>query len=540
MTDYLITNCQIYRPFQPSDSKFYQVRIRDEKIVSIEENGATLGDNKIKKFDAKGRTLAPSFKDSHIHFLRYSLMKNERDLRRISKWKHLKEELKNQNEKEALKHNEWLVGRGLMDDSFTDRDTLLTAKDLDSLNIDHPIFLLHQDGHECVLNTQALDLLDKEALRKKTLEEFIEKDESGNWNGRFKDTAVHFIKMNFRNKSTQQAEEALRDGLPHIAEVGITHIDSDDLNYVGDYAKVWKAYSKIDKDGELTCDAYLHHYVYDIDDMKYYLKNFDKRTGDGEGHVRVGAFKIFVDGTYRLHTAAMNLPYVDSGDCGTLIYDQEILNKMLQLAEDNNMQVAMHCIGDRAVETAAKAIINANPNESNPLRHRIIHMQNTRWDLLSLISKAKIPIETQPGFLIKEYDNYKEWLGEDREKLVQVGQSLVDNDVIFSASSDAPIGPLNPLEHIYASANRTNYQGEPKGGWQPQEIMSVDHAFESYCATPTYINHSDSYTGRLLPGYNADLILLEEHPNECPKEELHNLKVDNVWHRGKLVYDRYN
>lgn len=538
MKDTIITNCQLYRPFHPSDNKFFQVRVNQGKILAIEENGYKKGTDAIT-FDAQGRTLASSFKDSHIHFLRYSLMKNQRDLRMITTWKHLQEQLKDTYEEKALKNNEWLVGRGLIDNHFTDRDTLLTAKDLDSLDIDSPIFLIHQDGHECVLNSKALKLVKKEELLQKCHNEFVEKDEHGDWNGRFKDTAVHFIKKNFRKKTRAQAEKALKDGLPHLAEFGITHIDSDDLNYIGDYGELWKAYTNLDKEGKLSFNAYLHHYVYNIEDMRSYINNFKLRSGDGEGKVRVGAFKIFVDGTYRLHTASLNLPYEDSGECGTLIYKEPVLKQMLKLAEDNNMQVAMHCIGDHAVETAIKAIEYANPHEANPLRHRIIHMQNTRWDLLRKIKALKIPVETQPGFLMKEYPNYKKWLGEDREKLVQVGKSMINNEVIFSSSSDAPIGSLNPLDHIFAAVNRTDHEGKPVGGWQPQERLTIDEAFRSYCTTPAYINHSEKVTGRLLPGFSADLMLLDKHPHECDVAGLNKIKVDALWCAGKQVFDRY-
>ena len=537
MQELLINNTQLFRPFHPPVNKLFQVRIADGKIVAIEENGFERGNAQV--FNAKGRVLAASFKDSHLHLLRYSLMQKERDLRRVHTWKHLQELLQDEHDRQAMDTNEWLVGRGLMDNHFKDRDTLLTAKDLDYLNIDRPVFLLHQDGHECVINSMALAIVQKEKMLEKTRKEFIEVDGDGNWTGRFKDTAVHFIKMNFRAKEVPEAKEALREVFPYLAEYGITHIDSDDLNYMGNYEKVWQAYTELDQETGLPFGAYLHHYVYSVDDMKQYINNNEKRSGDGEGNVRVGAFKIFVDGTYRLHTAALNLPYEDRNTCGNLIYDQTQLNEMVKLADDNHMQVTMHCIGDKAVETAAKAIINANPHQ-NPLRHRIIHMQNTRWDLLRLLSRQKIPVETQPGFLQKEFSEYIQWLGEDRQKMAMVGKSLVDNKIIFTSSSDAPIGPLNPHEHIFTAVNRTNGNGEPRGGWQPQEKISINEAYESYCTTPAFLNHSDKETGRLLPGFQADLMLLEQHPEEAGKTALNKIKVDVLWYKGKQVFDRYD
>ena len=536
--DTLITNCQLYRPFHPASNKLFQIRIKADKIVAIEENGYRQSKSKI--FNAKGRPVSASFKDSHIHLLRYSLMKKERDLRNVNTWQHLREELHDRKEMEAFRENDWIIGRGLHDNRFKDRDSLLTAKDLDLLDLDAPVFILHQDGHECVLNSKALEIVKKKKDLEKSHDKFIEKDENGNWTGRFKDTAVHFIKMHFRSKSEDEARDALADSFSHLAEYGLTHVDSDDLNYVGSYQKVWNAYTDLDKNNGLPFGAYLHHYVFTIDDMKNFIKNYDLRTGQGEGNVRVGAFKIFIDGTYRLHTAALNLPYEDTGEAGALIYEQEELNKMLKLAEENQMQVAMHCIGDRAVETAATAIALANKKERNPLRHRIIHMQNTRLDLLKFLAIHKIPVETQPGFIPKEWKNYRTWLGREREQLAMVAQRMLDEGVLFSSSSDAPIGPLNPMEHIHAAVNRTDSEGQPEGGWQPQEKITIDAAFNSYTATPAWINHSDELTGKLLPGYQADLMVLDQHPHEISPDELDQMRVDALWYRGKMVFDRYD
>jgi predicted amidohydrolase YtcJ len=99
---------------------------------------------------------------------------------------------------------------------------------------------------------------------------------------------------------------------------------------------------------------------------------------------------------------------------------------------------------------------------------------------------------------------------------------------------------LNPAEHIYAAVNRQDYNGKPDGGWQPQERMSIDWAYHSYTTSPTYLNHSDPITGRLLPGYQADLMLLDIHPQEVSKAELHKIRVDATWYSGKKIFDRYN
>lgn len=117
---------------------------------------------------------------------------------------------------------------------------------------------------------------------------------------------------------------------------------------------------------------------------------------------------------------------------------------------------------------------------------------------------------------------------------------MVANKVIFTASSDAPIGPLNPHEHIFSAVNRTDDNGEPKGGWQPQEKISINDSCESYCTTPAFLDHSEEITGKLLPGYQADLMLLEQHPGETNTTSINKIKVDALLYKGRLVFDRYD
>lgn len=531
----LIQHVRLFIPFQDVLPNLFQIRINKGKIINIEADGEAVG--KAKTFDGKGKTVTCSFKDSHLHLVRYGLMKDELDLREINKWSDLKKELKNAHDRQKMDEDKWLIGRGLTDNHFKDRNELLTKKDLDELKLPRPVFLLHQDGHECVLNSEALKIVQKDDILPMHHKEFIEMDDDGNWTGRFTDTAVHFIKKHFRNKSKEEAKDALLKAFPHFLENGITHVHPDDLNYIGNYNDVWNAYRELDKDGKLPLLPYLHHYIFRPEDLQDFLNNFEIRSGDREGHVKVGAVKIFVDGTYRLHTAALGLPYDDRPTRGNLVYKQEELNGMVQLADHNNMQVTMHCIGDRAVESAIRAIMNTGDRE-NRLRHRIIHMQNTRPDLLQALRDWKIPVETQPSFVMKEHAEYPTWLGEERCKLVQCGQSLVKHDVIFTASSDTPIGPLNPHHHIFAAVNRTTFEGEPKGGWQPHEKLTVDQAYHAYCTTPAYLSFDEDTTGQLMPGFNADLMLLDRHPKEVDSTELKDIKVDALWREGELVFHR--
>lgn len=530
----LLDNVRIYDPVRKLNSDICHLKLKDGRFHEINEGRFRGSPENYEVIDGQGRVLMPSFNDSHLHLLRYGLMKEELDLRKARSWAQASQMIKEESEKE-LKEGEWIVARGLTDNKYDDIAGLIHAKDLDKIEKERPMFVLHKDGHECVINTPALKKVKQNEKLSINHDKFIETNPDGDWTGRFKDTAVHFIKFHFRSKSEEEIASALEAAFPFLAPCGITSIHTDDLNYAGKYSKVWEGYRALEKEGHLAARAYLHHYVFDIEDMKYFLDHSDKRSGDGSEKVRVGAFKIFVDGTHRLHTAALQEPYHDQPNArGVLNYAQDELNAMLQLAEDNNMQVAMHCIGDRAVASALKAIRSAG----NSMRHRVIHAQTLSDELLETIGEVQPCVETQPGFLLDEWNRYAKWVGEKRGPYCGMGASLMQTGAIVTLSSDAPIGPINPFEHIFAAVNRTDHDGNPEGGWMPRERLDLSTAISGYTSTPAYLEFSENEKGIIKEGALADFILLDEHPQDIPLQEMHETTVQQTWLAGEKIFDK--
>ena len=528
----ILDNIRLYDGNQPDEKDAVFHLIIENDCIKAINKGRYTGDKTV--IDGKKRVLCPSFTDTHLHLLRYGLMKMDVDLREAESWEKVRQLLSEDRVQQKLEESEWLVARGLTDDKYEDIAGLAQTKDLDDIEDERPMFILHQDGHECVVNSPALDQIREDDSLSEEHSPFIEKDEQGNWTGRFKDTAVHYIKFHFRAKSNKEIDQALGNALPYLARYGITSVHSDDLNYAGNYAKVWKGYRRLEKRNLLTVRAFLHHYVFNIDDMHYFLEHSDKRTGDGTEKVRIGAFKIFVDGTHRLHTAALEQPYHDEPEGrGILNYKQSELNRMLQLAEGHDMQVAMHCIGDRAVKSALHAIEKAGTT----MRHRIIHAQTLSDDLLQKIATLKPCFEIQPGFLLDEWNSYAQWVGEKRGPYCGMIKSLQATGAPVSLSSDAPIGPINPFEHIFAAVNRRDYEGHPQGGWIPSEKITTDAAFKGYTQVPAYLEFMEGQKGVIKEGAIADFILLDDYPSNVSHDKLHRINVQQTWLGGEKVYD---
>ncbi|WP_233569551.1 amidohydrolase [Planomicrobium sp. Y74] len=529
----IIKNVKLYRPNHEDDpNAIFSLTIENGKFASI--NKGVTDEQSGDIIDGKGLTLAPSFNDSHMHLLRFGLMSKELDLREVKSWKEMKEVVKNEYNHEEMEEHEWVIGRGLMDDEFDDIDHPLTAKEIEELDYERPVFFLHDDGHECVVNEEAMKIIKEKDDLTQFPEEFVEKDENGDWTGRFKDTVVHFIKFHFRNKEKDEIKEAVADAIPKLLEQGITSVHTDDLNYVGSFDVLWDAYTELEKEDRLGIDVHLHHYVFGLEDMKKYIESSSKRTGDGTDRVKLGAFKIFLDGTQRLHTSALRKPYDDSPETsGVLNYPPEDLQEMVAYADENNMQVAMHAIGDRSVETALDAIENVGAEK---MRHRIIHAQVLAPDLLDRLAKVKPYLETQPGFMMKEYSKTAKWVGEERERYCNPWKSVYQRGIPFTCSSDCPIGPLSPMVEMFAAVNRTDQQGKPEGGWIPEEKLTIDEIYKGYTEVPAMLEFQEDRKGKVEEGYPADFILLSDHPKLVDDFQLQNLKVKETWSQGERVF----
>ncbi|ARI77326.1 amidohydrolase [Halobacillus mangrovi] len=530
----IVDNVYIYDPSMPYPREgLHAVEIEEGKFKDILPSPYTGSKEAI---DGGEKVLTPSFNDSHMHLLRFGLLKKELDLTEVTSWKEMKELV--ENHYDEMEEYDWIFGKGFDDSKFDDIDHLLTAKDLSEIQVNAYIYFMHEDGHECVVSEKALELLEKEKEFEDEPDEFKETDENGNWNGRFKDTAVHYIKHHFWGRSIEDAKEALKKAFPYLSEHGITSVHSDDINFIGSYEQLWQAYTELESEGLLPIDAHLHHYIFNINDLNNYLERSKMRTGDGTAQVKVGAVKIFLDGTQRLYTAAMRNPYpVAPSTNGTLIYSQEQLNEMVRVSAENGMQVAMHAIGDRAIEQAITALEQDTAN-TKQLRHRIIHAQTLGPDLVERLRDLKPYIETQPSFLLGEWDKKDQWTPKELVPYCDAFNSLVKEHIPVTLSSDLPIGALDPFVSMYTAVTRMDLEGNPEGGWMPQEKISLAEAYQGFTKTPAELEYKDEEKGRIEAGYQADFVLLDRNPLDVADEEIHNIKVLETWHRGKQVYKK--
>lgn len=83
---------------------------------------------------------------------------------------------------------------------------------------------------------------------------------------------------------------------------------------------------------------------------------------------RVRGVKLFTDGALGARTAALHQPYRGSTDCGLLLYDRAELDALLARYLGAGTPMAVHAIGDRAIDQVVSAVEAVGPPTRSELR----------------------------------------------------------------------------------------------------------------------------------------------------------------------------
>ena len=132
-----------------------------------------------------------------------------------------------------------------------------------------------------------------------------------------------------------------------------------------------------------------------------------ERTARGEvggeytsDRIRAGSMKIFMDPVFP-RTAAVQFHADGSTEqLGRPYYTQDQANDLAATAASHGLQVAIHCLGNWAIDQGLTAIERANAASSSPdLRHRIEHFSFTTHAQIERAAEIGVLAVVQPSFL---------------------------------------------------------------------------------------------------------------------------------------------
>src|SRR5699024_6458209 len=184
--------------------------------------------------------------------------------------------------------------------------------------------------------------------------------------------------------------------------------------------------------------------------------------------------------------------------------DKEMEN-LVKLARSHHDAVGVHMIGDAAVGQ----VLNAVEKYPAPAgkRDRFIHASVLRGSQIARIAKLPIVIDAQPAFVTSDFPWLTNRLGETRAKLAYPWRTLLDNDVLCAAGTDAPSENVDPLETIYAAVRRKNEN--TKDCYCPEQSISRFEAIQMYTIGSAYAANQENKRGLIKPGYDADFSIFD-------------------------------
>lgn len=425
---------------------------------------------------------------------------------------------------------DWILGRGFDDTKFPDR-RMPTAADLDRVCTDRPVLVWRCDAHSAVCNTKALELAGITADTPDPAGARFERDAEGRPNGVLTEIAAVQAVADVIPPPTREeqvaalvaiGEELASRGIVAVCDLLSTRID-DPL----------AAFRAAAAQGLRTRVA-----LYPGWDPEHPLA--DLAAGDREGRVRVAGVKVVLDGAYSNRTAWVHEPYPDSCDHGLRVASDEDALAAADWARRNDVQLAVHAMGDRALDRVVELFADEDPWLDGIPSVRIEHATIVSDGYLARLRDARMSfgIATHTVFFFAEYDGYEKALRAEQVPDAYPIARLYEGLEPLALSSDRPAtawsGADDVMLSVEAAVRRRTYDGIEFG---PEAAVTVAQALLLYTARARLLSPLEG-VGMLAPGFDGSFAVLDRDVFTVPPDEISRVRVAETWIRGERVFPR--
>jgi predicted amidohydrolase YtcJ len=528
--DLLMNNVKGYTLNSHGKLQQFQALLVDRgKVVAIGSNvdmAKSAGHAKV--IDGHGRTLLPGLIDAHGHVLDLGYARNQADLTGTTS---LDEALvKVRTYAAAHPDAQWITGGG-WNQVIWKLGRFPTAKELDAVVSDRPVWLSRIDGHAAWANSTAMKLAGITRATRDPSGGRIERDADGNPNGVFVDGATALINAKLPDPTAKEMTAALDTAQAEMASVGLTGVGDPGIN-LADY-RLYREYADAHK---LTARIYAM--------IRGTGKDFDiiskggPLIGYGDDFLTVRTVKLFADGALGSRGAAMLAPYSDDPkNRGLLFQTPTELTAMISKALVNGYQVAVHAIGDRANREVLDSYAAAYKlHGGEKLRNRIEHVQILSLQDIPRFVSLHLIASMQPTHATSDMNMAQDRIGRERLKGAYAWRRFLDQGTVIAGGSDFPVESPNPFYGLYSAVTRQDHNGQPPGGWYPDQDMTLVEALRAFTLDAAYAEHAEKTQGTLEPGKWADFILIDHNIFKDSPQRIWKTKVLQTWVGGRQVY----
>lgn len=516
--------------------------VDDGKFAKVGSDEELLGEKDISEtVNLEGKTVLPAFFETHMHILSLGMLLKDINHNDCDSIENLIEISRDYIEKNNIPSGKWVRGRGWNHDKFKDESRFITRYDLDKISTEHPMCFVRTCGHVIVTNSKGLEMIGMSESAPEIEGGQIDLDENGRPLGIFRERARACILDAIPEKETEEIKELILLAQEEALASGIVEIHSDDFKDVPtNYLKVIQAYRELIDEGKLKIRVYEQCNLPSVEKIQDFLDNgYHTGWNLGDGLFTLGPLKLLSDGALGARTAYLNEPYSDEpSQRGMLLFETEDLKAMVKKCHEAGMQIAIHAIGDGAVDEVMDAIEEAKQNYHRlNERHGIIHCQVTTPAQLERMKRLDLIAYIQPIFLNYDLKILDSRLGEKRAATAYDWKSFFDKELHPSGSSDCPVESLNIMENIYAAMTRKDLNGNPQGGWKPEQNLSLEQCLRLFTINSAYACFAEEKKGSIRKGKSADFVVIDRDIAKTAPDDIKDIKIERTYLAGKKLYD---
>jgi predicted amidohydrolase YtcJ len=486
-------------------------------FVGSSDEAQAAADPGAVKIDLNGLTVIPGLVDAHAHFVGYATSRAALDLNGTVSIGQVRDRL--EIRAAATHRGRWITGRG-WDQNDWDIKDFPDRSDIDPVSQENPVLLTRVCGHAAIANSLALEAA---GIGRGTPDPDggkIERDASGEPTGILLDEAISLVRNVVPAHTPEEKKKLMMSAAHACLAAGLTgtHEMGIGSETAGIYRELYEA-------GELPFRI-TAYYDGDAEDLDSVLA-----AGPVEdfaaGMFSLAGVKFYGDGSLGARSAAMLEDYSDDpGNRGIIVTDPDVLYKKVLACHRAGFQVATHAIGDRAnrvVLDIYQKVLDEEPGSG--LRHRIEHAQIlSPGDIGRFATLGVIP-SMQFTHCTSDMPWAGDRVGDSRLEGAYAWRSLMNAGSRIPGGSDYPVESIDPLLGIYAAVTRQDLQGNPAGGWMPDQRLTIEEAVRAFTIDAAWAVGQDKERGSIEKGKLADLTILgadimKIDPGEIPGTEI--------------------
>lgn len=485
------------------------------RVLAFDDAALAARTARTEVIDLRGRAVIPGLIDHHLHFTAYAASRARVNLDGARAIAEAVERVAARIQ--TAKPGEWIHGLGWNQLDWI-APTFPTKAPLDAIAPNNPVVLDRKDGHSVWVNSAALRIANITRDTPDPAGGKIERDATGEPTGLLRENAIELLGGNIGFEAGNLSETDLLNAIHSAHKLGLTGIH----NVEG--ADSLRLFQRLRAQDKL---AFRVTHMIPSGNLEHAIA-LGVRGGFGDEWLRIGGVKIFADGSLGSQTAWMLESFEGQpGNCGIPTTPIEEIEKLARTAASAGMMVCTHAIGDRANREVLN-VYEKLRREGLAAPLRIEHAQHLQRDDIPRFAALNVIASMQPIHCTSDYQMTDALLGA-RGRYTYAFKSLRDAGAQLKFGSDSPVETLDPWVGIHAAVTRERAapRGEPRGGWYPEEKLSVEETVRAYVSGALAAEGS---------GATSDALVLSQDIFEIPPHEILETRVECTVVGGRIVY----